>query len=212
MTRQQAQPGQSIEMLRRWNGGDRAALEQLVRAQLPWIQARVRERLGAELRQKAESVDFVQEALIDFLEYGPRFELESEAQLRALLARIVENNIRDAHRHLRRKRRDIRREQAPGQESVLQLEPAAPSMQRPSRVLDREERMAWIRLGLELLEPEDRQVLELRDWEERSFVEIAQELGIGESAARMRYQRALPKLAKNVERLRRGELGRVTGS
>jgi RNA polymerase sigma factor (sigma-70 family) len=85
-------------------------------------------------------------------------------------------------------------------------------MQRPSRVMDREERLAWIRLAMELLEPSDRQILELRDWEERSFVEIAEELGIGESAARMRYQRALPKLAKNVERLRRGQIGRVTGS
>ena len=62
------------------------------------------------------------------------------------------------------------------------------------------------RLDPELLEPEDRQVVMLRQWHEFEFAEIGQRMGLSEDAARMRFQRALPKLARKLEGLRRGEL------
>ena len=153
-----------------------------------------------------ETLDFVQEAVIDFMEYGPRFELANEKQLRALLARIVENNLRDENKRLHRKRRDIAREGKPASDTILKLDPAVASVATPSRIIDREERRAWVRLALELLDDEDRSTLYLREWDGLGFAEIGERLGIGESAARMRYHRALPKLAKKVGELREGGL------
>jgi RNA polymerase sigma factor (sigma-70 family) len=63
-----------------------------------------------------------------------------------------------------------------------------------------------VRLALELLDPRDRDVVLLRQWKELSFAEIAEELGISESGARMRFQRALPKIAKQVAALREGRV------
>ena len=61
-----------------------------------------------------------------------------------------------------------------------------------------------MRLALELLEPEDRQVLLLRQWQELEFAAVGARMGLSEDAARMRFQRALPKLAKKLEALRSG--------
>ncbi len=197
---------QTIELLRRVHGGEREALEELLERNLAWVHQHVRRRLGPRLRARAETVDFVQQSILDFLEYGPRFELSSESQLRALLARIVENNLRDQDRHLRRQRRDVDREVARASDTILVLDPPAKAVDTPSRILDREERQAWIRLALEFLDPEDREVLVEHEWEGKTFAEIAKALDLTESAARMRYHRALPKLASKVGQLRKGDL------
>ena len=49
----------------------------------------------------------------------------------------------------------------------------------------------------------------MREWEGWSFADIAKEFGLSEDAARMRFQRILPKLARNVEKLRRDGLGAI---
>ena len=197
---------ESLNLLRRWNAGDREALAGLLDRHLEWVRQHVQKRLGPQLRGKAETLDYVQEAVVDFMEYGPRFELANEKQLRALLARIVENNLRDENKRLHRKRRDIAREGNAASDTILRLDPAVESVATPSRIVDREERRSWIRLALELLEDEDRSTLYLREWEGLGFAEIGERLGIGENGARMRYRRALPKLAKKVGELREGGL------
>lgn len=199
----------SLDLLRRFNAGDEAALGGLLERHRAWLEDYVRRRRGPALRGRVETLDAAQDAVIDFLEYGPRFELADEEQLRALLARIVENNLRDANKHWRRGRRDVAREQRFTTATVLRLDPPAPASESPSAIADRDERRAWIRLALEFLDEDDRRVLLLREWEQRSFPEIASELGMTESGVRMRYQRALPKLADCVGRLRRGGLAEL---
>lgn len=199
----------TIALLQRMHEGDREALVALIERNLDWVREHVHRRLGPVLRGKAETVDFVQDAMIDFLEYGPRFELSSDEQLRALLARIVENNLRDDNRKLRRERRDVGRERGRATDTVLRLDPPRKSIATPSRVAEREERHEWIRLALEFLDPADRQVIWLREWEGKTFDEIAAVMELTESGARMRYNRALPKLAEHVGRLRRGMLANM---
>lgn len=202
----------TIELLRKWHHGDREAMVALIERNIDWVRSHVRNRLGPVLRGKAETLDFVQDAIIDFLEYGPRFELTSDEQLRALLARIVENNLRDENKRLRRKRRDVARESGTPTDSVLRLDPPVDQVSTPSRIVDRAERHEWVRLALEFLDPEDRTVLQLREWEERSFPEIAAELGLSENGARMRYKRALPRLANKVGELRKRGLRAILDS
>jgi DNA-directed RNA polymerase specialized sigma24 family protein len=62
--------------------------------------------------------------------------------------------------------------------------------------------LAWVRLALELLDPDDRAVIVLREYRDLSFGEIAQFLGTTEDVARMRFARALPRLARCMEKLR----------
>jgi len=202
------------ELLLRWHDGDQAALLELVQQDADWIAARVRRRMGPLLRRRAETQDIVQNTLLQVLHDGPRFVLSDREQLRKLLACMVENVLRVEANHQQAQRRDVRREAVPravpaaGSQSVLSLDPPA-AVTRPSEAAGRQEQRDWVRLALELLEPEDRNVVLWREYHELPFGEIAQRLGVAEDAARMRYNRALPKLAKQLVRLRAGRLDAV---
>jgi RNA polymerase sigma-70 factor (ECF subfamily) len=193
-------------LLERWHAGDRAALDALLAQHLPWLRRYVQARLGPALRARGETVDFVQEAMVDLLRYAPQFVVGDADRFRGLLARIVENNLRDADDWFAAKRRALSRETALPNDSVLHLDPTASTVTRPSQHAERAESRNWILLALEFMDPEDRKVIVLRQWEELSFAEIGAQMGIGESGARMRFQRALPKLARAVEDLSRGAL------
>lgn len=195
---------ETLELLRRWHGGDRRALEALIERHLPWIREYVhkrRRRVGCE---RADTQDFVQEAVIDVLEYGPRFEIEDEDCFRGLLARIVENNLSDARRANRRACRDVRRERGNASDTILALDPPLRDVTRPPTKASRAEAEEWVRLALELLEAGDREVILMREWDELSFEEMGKRLALPANTARMRFHRAMPRLVRKVEELRSG--------
>lgn len=199
----------TFHLLERWHGGDDRALGEILRRDLPWIRKRVEARCGEQLRARVDDEDLVQEALLEVLRYGPRFLMSDREQFRGLMVRIIENVIRgqaDFHNALRR---EIAREKPLPSGTMLHLNCGLPSVTRPSQAADRSEREAWVRLALELLDREDREILLLRQWKELTFGEIAQQLEIGESAARMRFTRALPKLARKVEQLKSGAIDKA---
>ena len=67
------------KLLERWHAGDGGALDELLVRDLPWIRRCVHRRLGQGLRQRAETEDFVQEAVLEVLRYGPRFVVGTRA-------------------------------------------------------------------------------------------------------------------------------------
>jgi RNA polymerase sigma factor (sigma-70 family) len=195
------------DLLQRWHAGDDGALAQLVEACLPWLRNHVERRLGAFLRERGEAADYLQDALLDFLRDGPRFQIRDERQLRGLLARVVENTLRDKNDWFRAKRRHLGGDRSLGEDSVLDLQSGLLLTSTPSRAADREERRAWVRLALELLDPEDRKLIFGREYEQRSFAELGAELGIAADAARMRWNRAMARLGKTMLELRSGRVG-----
>ncbi|MCR9247471.1 MAG: RNA polymerase sigma factor [bacterium] len=186
------------------HSGDYEAMQALLAEHLPWIEQHVRRKLSKLLRRDGETQDFVQEAVLEVLREGPKFALENRDGFRSLLARIVENNLRDRYRHLFRECRDIRRQRAIPSDSVLVLDDAVRRVTEPPANAERGEREAWMNLAVEMLAPGDREVVRLRVWEGQQFAEIGRTLGLGEDAARKRYGRALPRLARKLEMLREG--------
>ena len=204
---------ETAQLLLRWAQGDQAAMADLVTQDAPWIEAQVRKRLGAQLRQRVDTQDIVQNTLLAILQTGPRFVCSDRAHLRALLARMVENAICAQANHATAGKRDVRRE-TPGfvqgpSGSVLILDAKSASITRPGSAAEKSEARAWVRLALELLEADDRNVIVWREYEELPFAVVAERLGVVEDAARMRFARALPKLAKKLRSLRRGELDKL---
>lgn len=197
----------TTQLLRLWHEGDRKALEALIGRELPWVRAQARRRLGPLLKARAETEDYVQEALLEVLRYAPRFFVADGDRFRALLLRILENVIRDEHDRYSAFRRDVSRERPLPPDSVLHLDPPAGSVNRPSQEAERAEWEAWVRLGMELLDPEVRHVLVLRHWDGLSFADMGKALGIGEDAARMRLNRATASLAGRIQELRAGRIG-----
>lgn len=200
---------ETLVLLRRWHSGDGEAIEQLMARHLPWIRQQVRSRMGDVLGARADADDVVQQAMVDVLRHGPRFTVDDVEHYRALLLRIVENTIRKQVRDAWRAKRDARRERdLPGSQSVVQLQA---DVTQPSAAADRNEQRAWVRLALELLAAEDREIVLLRQWDGLEFADIGERLGVAPDAARMRFQRAVGRLAQTLKRLRSGELGRLLG-
>lgn len=194
----------TLELLQRWHAGERGALDELLRRDLPWIRARVRQRLGPALRQAGDTEDFLHEAVVDVLRYTPRFLVATGDSFRRLLTQIVENMMRDRHDFFSRSRRNRAAEAPLPQDSVLCLDARSRTATTASQYAQRREEEAWLRLALELLAPDDRDVIVLREWQDLPFAEIGAQLDIEENTARMRFQRALARLARQVARLRAG--------
>jgi len=191
----------TAQLLGRWRNGDRTAFDAILKDALPWLTAHVDRRLGEGLRSHAELEDFVQDALVEFLTYGPNFEVSSRALLYALLKRIAENVLRDKNDYYGAQRRRRSAEVPLPSDSVLRLDPPIVTVQTPSGEMRRNEEEARLRLALELLEPSERQILVMREWENLTFARIGAEIGISEPAARMRSHRAMLRLSEIVHRL-----------
>lgn len=69
----------------------------------------------------------------------------------------------------------------------------------PPQAAVRIERMLRLQEALNTLDATDREVLSLRHFEELTFGEVAQVLGIEESTARKRYFRALKRLKSTLD-------------
>lgn len=193
-------------LLQRTHTGDGAALDALLADNLEWVRQRVRARLGPLLRQRGQTEDYLQDVVVDLLRNGPRFVVRDQSCFRALLTRIVENVLVDRWHWLHRARRNVDRERPLEAGAVLDLDLPTSGGTRPDDAAARAEDREWLHLALELIPAADRQVLWLREWEGLSFPAIAGELEITEDAARMRLNRALPRLATQLERLRAGRL------
>lgn len=199
------------ELLLRWHRGDQAAMAQLVQEEGDFVARQVRARLGPQLRRQHDTGDIVQAMLLQALRSVPRFLVSDRGHLRGLLVRMVENTLRVEAERQQRAKRDVRREQplafGPA-DTVLDLDPVAAATD-PAHAAQRAELRDWVRLALELLEPEDREIVRLRDYDQLPFGEIAAQLGLTEDAARMRHKRAMPKLARTLERLSSGRIGEL---
>ena len=177
-------------------------LEARIHENLSWLNRLVGARLGAHLRGVVDPEDVVQDALVEVLEYRERATRQTNREFRALLIRIVENNLRDRAKWLRRQCRNPLRER--GLASDLNLETDAPcqSVAGPNQVLESRQEHEWIRLAVDQLSPQDREVVRLREWEKQPFDVIGAAIGCSANTARMRFQRALPRLAHKVAVLR----------
>jgi RNA polymerase sigma factor (sigma-70 family) len=188
-------------LLERWRDGDQGAIDLLLQRELPWVRELVRRHLGPKLKGRMGESDCVQEAMLDFLRDGVRFVVADRHQLRGLLARIVDNNLRDQDAWWRARRRAADREQPLPSRSSLDL---AATGARPSAAAHAGEAREWVRLAVELIDPEDRKVIVRRDWDGVEFTELGAELGLSANAARMRWVRAVARLGDKVAELRSG--------
>lgn len=163
-------------------------------------------RLGDKLRSKDETCDLVQDALVQFLRYGPSIVLSDRKRFRALLARIAENVLRDRYDWFNAQRRAIARERPLPSDTILNLDLPRSAIETPSKAAARNEQEGWVRLGIELLEPTDRELIVMRDWQKLGFGRIGEQLAITADAARMRYRSALCRLSAKVGALRKGKI------
>lgn len=185
--------------------GEDDALATLVERHHEWLWRYVRRRMTARHRRLETSEDVVQEVLRKLVQRGPRFVPEDEDQFRRLLATIVVNRLNDRFDYLNADKRAADRERRLEDESRAQELPS-PSVDRPSRVVGRQEEEERLRLAMELIDPDEAEALRLRNWESLSFPLIGERLGMTEDQARMACRKATLHLGAMLRRLEAGQL------
>lgn len=154
--------------------------------------------LPADVRQKVAPSDLVQETFVEAREAFPAFPGEAPDEFRAWLRRILLNNASDTIRRFRVvKKRQIGRE--------LQLDAAlggdqtphglASVEKSPSRQARAHEESECVLRALAQLSDEHRRIVELRNLEQLTFVEIGRLTNRTPSAARMLWVRAIRNLS-----------------
>lgn len=201
-------PDPTLALLARWRAGDRSALNELLAEVLPWLHSEMSRAIGRGPRDSMDSMDVVQIAVTNFLSSGPRFVPNSTTQLRALLKRIATNELIDYRRRLGRAQDQRHVESIVGASNSLSgFGGASHSTGRPSKVMEKEEDVAWVRLALQFLSEEDRYLLLASEVEGLDWATIARELQLASpDTARMRCTRLKPRVANLMRQLRSGRL------
>ena len=159
-------------------------------------------RMPVVLQRRIGIDDLLQET---YLACGKRLEFlkaEPEVPMYAKLRRLALQTLADMERrHLAAGKRDAMREYAPEDASMMDAwAQFADSISSPRSHMERVERQQQIRLLLTQLSPADREILELRHFEELSNGECAAVLGIEVKAASIGYVRAAKRFRELIEK------------
>ncbi len=175
-------------LLERWQeSGDPDALDQLLRIEIGALKAQLRAK---RMERASMGVsDFAGEVFLRLLKQDPAPRFENPASLRGYLMRAARNLLTD---RLRARRGDtvyLDATAAPALRNAL----AAGAVDDPVEI---DEQRCALEVGLNLLNEDDRRVLQLTYLMGHSAPVVADEMGIAPEAVRMRLVRARRRLGK----------------
>lgn len=179
--------------------GSPSALGQLLDHYRGYLLGLANQELDAALVPKVAHSDLVQETFFQAARDFPKFQGQTEAELRAWLRQILQHRMLDAARQFRQTaKRSIDKElpidaPAAGGQPLVSCEPS------PSRVLLSAEKQAEVLAALATLEESHRRAIELRSLAGMSFEQVGESLGRSAEAARKLWSRAIEKLAEKLE-------------
>jgi RNA polymerase sigma-70 factor (ECF subfamily) len=182
-----------VELIGRVRKGDAAAAEELWREYEPLLRREVRLRMrDPRLRQRFDEDDVCQSVMASFFVRASmgQFDLTGPEHLRHLLAQMGRNKLFSQARRHTAERRDCRRgEQLPPNDGGAGREQSSPSQTIALRELLHEFR--------DRLTEEERQLADLRA-DNRSWQEIASELGGSADGRRVQLNRAIARVAQEL--------------
>lgn len=177
-------------------------LEQLLEEHRSRLLAVVARRLDSSLAPRLDADDILSEAFLVARRKWANYEENGELAPFTWLYRVVMDCLIEAWRRETRARRSLDREMPWPERSSVQLALGLMSPgTSPSSAAARHEVQEQIRQALGMLGPHDREILWMRHFDELSFKEAAAVLGIKESAANLRYVRALRRLKELWQKL-----------
>jgi RNA polymerase sigma-70 factor (ECF subfamily) len=179
--------------------GDDDALDRLCRVYGEHVRRIIRLRLNRELRVKLDSMDLVQDALINALQGLEDFKYENEGDFLRWLSRIAQNALGHHLEKLHADKRDIRREVRLNEhESTTGGQLAGPAgtakVTTPSMIMSRKEELDKLEKAIDELKPEHKEVVVLAKVEGLSYKEIGERLGKSADAIGMLLSRAMVAL------------------
>ena len=194
-------PSDTGHLVDRLHSGDRQALTDLFQRHRDRLRRMVELRMDARLQGRVDASDVLQDAFLDAATSLDTYLRGTELPPFLWLRCVVSQRLSRYHRrHLGTKMRDADHEVSLYRNPLPQASSAALAsmllgrLTSPSDAAIRAEQVLRVQEALNALDPLDREVIALRQFEELSRAETAQVLGITEEAGAKRYIRALKRL------------------
>jgi RNA polymerase sigma-70 factor (ECF subfamily) len=190
-----------LDLLDVARSGDESALAVLVERHRDRLERMVGLRMDRRLQGRVDPADVVQEAYLAVRGKFPQYCADPHLPFFLWLRLEVGQKLVDVHRrHLGTKMRDagqevsLHRGALPPVTSLSLAEHLLGKLTTPSHAAIRAELKVRVQEALNSMDPNDREVLILRHFEDLSNAEAAQVLGIKPTSAVNRYVRALKRL------------------
>jgi len=158
----------------------------------PYLKQVARRLLSSGLWAKVDPSDLVQRALLNAHEHACQFQGRTFAEWLGWLSVIVRNETLHAIQFYQRDVRDVRREQP------LEPGPVCQSTVSPQEQAQRREQAALVLAALEYLPEEYRRILDLRNFQDLPFADIAEQLDRSVAAVRQLWVRAVRCLRRQI--------------
>jgi len=208
----------TMNLVRKAQRGDNLASEALFGRYSDRVLEIVRIRLRAQgrLRRKEQSLDLMQQSLLEALKGLDSFEMHDESSLIRWLSRVVERVLLNRLDYYEADKRNMDREvsiEPVGHSASEETRPFDPEAREPGpgSELRSEEHRAIVRECLASLPERYREVILMRDYEDVPWPEVVERLAASsEGAARMLHLRAIEKLGEALKR--RGITGPVSST
>lgn len=184
-------------LVSRAKDGDRAAYDRLFALAADRALLFIRCRLGPKLRARLDSMDVLQEAYVEGHKAFGGFEYRGDDAFAGWLCRVAENKIRGlADFHGAKKRTP------PGEQLAVSvvLDRHRTDRTGPLSAVDRSAARTRLAEGLDALEPDQREVVLLRFFQDLTLQEIADLMGKSEPGVRRLLGKATRALGRVMKR------------
>lgn len=178
----------NVKLLQKSSPNQRGALINQFREHLEKL---ARKKLAGNVCSQMDESDFVQRTMIQADRALNQCRANNEEEFKAWLRQILNREILNQYRYLRRAKRDIRREQ--GIESPLVDD------RDPSDRITRNEEKAILMNAISTLTPNHQTVIQKRYQEGLSLDEIGKQMKKSPAAVRMQWNRAVKQLAAVIK-------------
>jgi RNA polymerase sigma-70 factor (ECF subfamily) len=181
-------------LLQAARNGDRHAMNQIIDECRDYLLLVANQEIDSAIQAKLGASDLVQQSLAEIPSHLAQFRGNSREEFLAWLRQILMNDLQDARRRFKASsRRDVSREQSIF-DSKGNERPIADDLLTPSSQAMHDEQAQVLQAAMAQLPPRQQQIIQLRNWSRKSFVEIGQQLEISPDAARKMWYRAIVKL------------------
>jgi RNA polymerase sigma-70 factor (ECF subfamily) len=191
----------TVQLVERARSGDVDARNELFSRHRDRLRRMIDLRLDRRLQGRVDPSDVLQEGYADAVAKLPDFLADPQLPVFLWLRLVVGERLQKVHRaHLGTLKRDAALEVSLYRDALPAASSAALAAQllgehtSPTEAAVRAERLLRVQEALNNLDPIDREIIALRNFEELSRTEAARALGIEESAAAKRYVRAIKRL------------------
>ncbi len=194
--------GQFAERLASARDGDETKLGQILDTYRDYLLLIANHEVPSNVRPKAAPSDLVQDTFIDAKKSLKDFQGSTPEQLRAWLRSILLHNVADTTKQYcgtRKRRVDLEVPLGDGSASGFRVE-LADDGSSPSHHAVMVEQVEHIMAALNQLAPESRQVIRLRNIEDRSFVEIAEQMNRSRQSVSRLWSQAMVELGALLEK------------